>query len=270
MSDRLQEVFGLHHRPFDKDLAPEGMWIDPDRQAAIERLVDTVQAHHHALVLGESGTGKTVVLRALRAKLSPVHYHLVYLSNVTLGRRDFYRQICSGLGIASKGTPAGMFEAVQQNLQSLGTEHRRHPVMFFDEAQLMQNDMLGHLHVLANFDWDSRPLLSLILVGLPELGDRLKLGIHRSLLTRIATRVELRPVSPDHTIAYVRQRLKEAGGKAELFSSDGYALLHQVTGGLLRSVDIVAEAALRLAAQQDIRIVDRALVQRAFQGTPLS
>lgn len=270
MSDRIQEAFGLRRRPFGKDLPPEAMWLDQTRQSAVDTLIDIVTARQHALVTGESGVGKTCVLRALRAKLSPVHYRLVYVSHVTLGKRDFYRQVCLALGIESRGMPAAMFEAIQRNLHQLTAEHRQHPVLILDEAQLIPDDTLAHLHVLANFDWDSQPMLSLVLVGLPELGDRLKLGIHRSLLTRVAAKVEVLPTSPEHTMNYVRQRIKDAGGKSEIFAPDGYALLHELTGGMLRSVDVLAEAALRLAAHTDVRIVDRALVRRAFQLTPLS
>lgn len=270
MSDRIQEAFGLRRRPFGKDLPPEAMWLDETRQSAVDRLVDAVTARQHALVIGESGVGKTCVLRALRVKLSPVHFKLVYVSNVTLGKRDFYRQVSHALGIDAKFMPAAMFEAIQRNLHQLTAEHRQHPVLVLDEAQLIPNDTLAHLHVLANFDWDSQPMLSLVLVGLPEFADRLKLGIHRSLLTRISAKVEVHPTSADHTVTYVRQRLKDAGCKSEIFAPDGYALLHELTGGLLRSVDVLAEAALRLAAHTDVRIVDRALVRRAFQLTPLA
>ena len=90
--------------------------------------------------------------------------------------------------------PASMYAAIQQNLAALAAD-RVHPVLVLDEAHLLPDDTLGTLHVLANFAWDAVPILSLVLVGLPELGDRLKLGVHRSLLTRMATRVTLAPTT---------------------------------------------------------------------------
>ena len=134
----------------------------------------------------------------------------------------------------------------------------------------MPDVTLGHLHLLANFQWDSEPLLSLIFVGLPELLERLRLGIHRSLLTRIHTKVEISPGSPELTSAYVRKRLVDAGSKSEVFTADGLGLLHELTGGLLRSVDVLAVAALRLATVEDKALVDRDLVRRALHHTPLA
>ncbi len=270
MSDRIEQALGLKKRPFGKDIPAEALWMDGGRGAALVRLADTVTHRQHALVTGEPGVGKTCVLRALRDRLSTVHFRLHYIAHVTLGRRDFYRQLCYALGIAPKSTPAAMFEGIRKECHTSASEHRAHTVLVLDEAQLMPDSTMSQLHVLANFDWDSEPMLSLVFVGLPELHDKLRLGIHRSLLSRIHTRIELSAGSPELTAAYVRSRLAEAGAKTELFTADGLAVLHEETGGLLRSVNIVATAALRLAVAEDTTFIDRALVRRAVHHTPLA
>ena len=101
MSDRVQQAFGLTHRPFDKRLSADLMWMDGGRQEALDRLADTVAHRQHALVLGEPGIGKTCVVRSLKHRLSPTHFRVEYVAHVTLGRRDFYRQLCLVLGIAA-------------------------------------------------------------------------------------------------------------------------------------------------------------------------
>lgn len=270
MSDVLLAAFALRRQPFAKDVSTDTLWLDEARKTAVERLIAAVSRREHVLVKGDSGSGKNCVLRAMRDALSPVHFRPVYLANVTLGRRDFYRQVSLALGLEPRGTPAALFEAIQRDIETLHREHRVHPVLVLDEAQLMPDTTLSHLHVLMNFAWDSEPLLSLVLVGLPELHERLKLGIHRSLLTRISTCVEVPPVQPDQTATYVRKRLADAGAKGELFAPDALVVLHELTGGVLRSVDTVAEQALRIAAQQDVRLVDRAIVKKAFKATPLA
>ena len=109
----------------------------------------------------------------------------------------------------------------------------------------------------------------LVLVGLPELHGRLRLGVHRSLLTRIGTWVTLEASSPELTVGYVRQRMEVAGARQEVFTADGLSLLHELSGGVLRSVDVLASSALRLAATEDKRLVDRDVVRRGASGTPL-
>lgn len=270
MSDAVQQAFGLRRAPFDKDLPAESLWLDESREQAIDTLLDAVTHRRHALVTGEPGVGKTTVLRALHGRLSPVHHRCFYLPYVTLSPRDFTRQLCRALGLEVKATPAAMFDALQREAHKLHNEHRVHPVLVLDECHLMPDRTLSHLHILANFNWDSEPLMSLVLVGLPELHDKLRLGVHRSLLTRLSVKVELQPATAQRTQAYVRQRLADAGAKAELFTPDGLGVLHELSGGLLRSVDVLAQASLRLAAHQDIKLVDRQLVVRAFHATPLA
>ncbi len=270
MTDRVQQAFGLSRQPFDKDIPVDLMWMDSGRQSALERLAQTITHHQHGLVIGEPGVGKTCVLRALRERLSPAHFRIEYVAHVTLGRRDFYRQLCYTLGIEPKSTPAAMFEGIQRECLVGANDHRLHAAVVLDEAHLMPDGTLSHLHLLANFHWDSKPLLSLIFVGLPELLERLKLGIHRSLLTRIHTKIELSPGSPDLTAAYLRQRLVAAGAKSEVFTADGLGLMHELTGGLLRSVDVLALAAMRLATLEDKTLIDRDLVRRALHHTPLA
>lgn len=269
MTDRVQQAFGLAHQPFDKTLATDLMWMDDGRQAAIDRLVETVAHRQHALVVGEPGVGKTCVLRALRDKLSPAHFRVDYLAHVTLGRRDFYRQLCHTLAVEPKATPAAMFESIQRECATASSEHRRHAVIVLDEAHLIPDATLAHLHLLANFEWDSAPMLSLVFVGLPELHDRLRLSIHRALMTRLQTKVELSAGSPEMTAAYIRKRLGDAGARSEVFTADGLAQVHELTGGLFRSIDVLSLASLRLAAAEDAALVDRAVVRRALHHTPL-
>lgn len=268
MSDGVQEMFGLHRRPFDKDLDAGQLWLDPGRADAIDRLVDAASARQHALVIGESGVGKNCVLRALRERLSPVHFRPHYLAHNSLGPRDFYRQICSVLGIQCKLMPVALFEAIQRDLSALAAD-RVHPVLVIDEAQLMPDRTLSALHVLSNFEWDSQPVFTFVLVGLPELADRLRLSLYRSLLTRIAHRIEIVPATAEETAAYVRKRLVDAGAKSDIFAPDALVVLHEATGGVLRSIDVVADQTLRLAVRQQVRIVDRGLVRKALALTPL-
>lgn len=270
MSDLVQQTFDADTLPFGKDVRNDHLWLDGGREAEVKRMVQTIAQRQHVIVVGESGIGKTCVTRAIEDALSPAHFRVEYTAHVTLGRRDFYRQVCRSLNIEPKAMPAAMFEAIQRECSGQASEHRVHTVLVLDEMHLMPDATLSHLHLLANFRWDSQPLLSLVLVGLPELLGRLRLGVHRSLLTRIHTKVELSPGSAELTTAYVRKRLADAGVQGEVFTRDGLSLLHELTGGLLRSVDVLALAAMRLAAAEDQRLVDRDLVRRALHHTPLA
>ena len=266
--DSTLSFFDLSRSPFGKEVNVKDLWLDPSRESAVDRLVEAVHRRQHALVRGEPGVGKNCVTRAMKHRLPETAFRVVYVANVTVGRRDFYRQLSFALGLQPRGTMAAVFEAVQREVRGSWSDHRIHPVLVIDEAHLMPDATLSHLHVLANFDMDSRPLLSLVLVGLPELQDRLRLGVHRSLLTRIGTMVDIGVTGPADTAAYVRHRLERAGATRDIFASDGFVVLHELAAGVPRVLDALAEGAMREAAERDERLISRASVRRAWQATP--
>lgn len=261
--------FSLNQPPFAKDLPDEELFLPPSKEGLLGELLEALNARGSILLCGEPGVGKTCLLRALRHRLTePANrFRLTYCHNATLGRRDFYRQLCLALGLTPSATAAGVFYAVSTHVQMLATE-RSHPVFLLDEAHLLHQDTLDHLHILLNYEWDSQPLLSLILVGLPELADRLALRKNRSLLSRLHTRLRIEPLLPSDTAEYLRLRLRRAGCDRDLFDSDALALLHQATQGAMRDLDRLATHALRLAAAKKRRLIDRAIVSQALSIDP--
>jgi general secretion pathway protein A len=251
--------FNLEQPPFDKDVVDSALWLPTSKASVVERLVEAVEEHQHVLLTGEPGVGKTCTLRALRHRLPEAGFRLTYCSNATLGRRDFYRQLCHALGLSPKATAAAVFTAVNEHVEDLGRE-RIHPVFLLDEAHLLRQDVLEHLHVLANYQWDQKPLLTLVLVGLPELWARLRLHKNRSLWSRIHCRVAIDDPAPEDTVEYVAYRLRCAGTERQLFTSDALSVLHEGTSGILRDIDRVAGNALRTAARRKLKEVDRSIV----------
>ncbi|WP_437479330.1 ATP-binding protein [Sorangium sp. So ce1014] len=132
--------------------------------------------------------------------------------------RDIYRQLCHALGLNPAATAAAAFYAVSAHVEPLGRE-RIHPVFLLDEAHLLHQDTLDHLHILLNYEWDSRALLSLILVGLSDLQGRLELRKNRSLYSRIERRLSIGAMVPDDTGEYVRLRMSRAGADRDVFTA---------------------------------------------------
>jgi type II secretory pathway predicted ATPase ExeA len=260
MSAPSHTFFSLSHDPFSKEVPDTDLWLPPSKQGQVEELVDTLQARQSALLVGEPGVGKTCVLRALRQHLPRERFRLTYCHNATLGRRDFYRQLCLALGLSPKATAAAVFYSVTGHVQELASA-RVHPVFLLDEAHLLHSDVLAHLHILLNYEWDSRALLSVVLVGLPELEDRLALSTHKSLLSRLHTRLRIEPVTPEDSADYLRHRLALAACDRELFAQDAVALLHEASQGAHRELDRLASLCLREAARRKRKLIDTELVR---------
>jgi len=254
--------YGLSAAPFSKEVGDGELWVPTSRRRLVDDLVEACQERGHVLLTGEPGVGKTCVLRALRHRLPRESFRLTYCHNATLGRRDFYRHVCLALGLAPKATAAAVFYAIHEHVQQLGGE-RTHPIFLLDEAHLLHQDVLEHLHILANHEWDARALLSLTLVGLPELRERLALHKNRSLWSRIHTRLALGEASVADTAEYIAYRMKRAGCERDVFSSDALAYLHEASRGHLRDLDRIATVCLKLGHKRKLRAIDRDLVARA-------
>jgi len=257
--------FGLKSAPFTKEIDDADIWLPPSKAALVEELCDALQQRQSLLLVGEPGVGKTCVLRALRHRLPSQGFRLTYCHNATLGRRDFYRQLCLALGLSPFASAAAIFFSISSNVEELAKE-KIHPVFLLDEAHLLHQDMLDHLHILMNYQWDSKALLSLLLVGLPELDDRLSLRRNRSLYSRLQRRFYLEPVTPEDTAEYLRMRLLRVGCDRELFASDAVAMLHEAACGALRDIDRVATNALREAARKKRKLVERDTLQKVLEA----
>jgi type II secretory pathway predicted ATPase ExeA len=257
--------FGLGGHPLSKEIDDQGLWLPASKQELVAELSDALTARESVVLVGEPGVGKTCVLRALRHRLPQQGFRLTYCHNATLGRRDFYRQLCLALGLSPSATAAAVFYAVSTHIEELGRE-RIHPVFLLDESHLLHQDTLDHLHILLNYEWDRRALLSLVLVGLPELRDRLTMRRNRSLYSRLHRRLQLDPLAPDDTAEYLRVRLGHVGCDRELFSHDAVAMLHEATAGALRDIDRLATAALRETARRKRKLVERDVIARVVEA----
>jgi type II secretory pathway predicted ATPase ExeA len=257
-------AFGLRCAPFSKELDDAQLWLPESKATLVADIQEALSDRQSVLLLGEPGVGKTCVLRAVRHNLPQAGFRLTYCRNATLGRRDFYRYLCHALGLHPTSTAANLFLAVEAHVHDLHRD-KTHPVFLIDEAHLLHPDMLAHLHILLNYEWDAKALLSILLVGLPELEANLSRRAHRSLLTRIHHRFLLAPASVADTAEYVRFRLHAAGCNHPLFPDDSLAALHELSQGALREIDRLATAALRDAAKRKKKLVDRDLVVRAAE-----
>jgi len=125
---------------------------------------------------------------------------------------------------------------------------------------LLHQDVLDHLHILANYQWDAKALWTVGLVGLPELWDRMMLRRNRALWSRIHCRIHLGEAEPADTAEYVRHRLTTAGTDRQVFSSDAIALLHE---GCCVACPTPDGVALQLAVRQ----AEKSTPQKIFCST---
>jgi len=261
----IMNRYGLKRQPFSKEVPADELFVSSGHEEIGYRLEAAIEGHASAVLTGEVGVGKTFLLRALARDLNPSRYRVTYIHNANVSRRDFYRQLSTALALEPKAHPSALFRQVQAHVEELADEQKIHPVILLDEAHLLATSVLEHLHVLLNYRMDSRSFLSVILIGLPELKDRLARNIMASLSTRLPVRVHLEPIAVEEVAAYLSHRLKTAGCDQEVFSEEAVLCIREATGGVLRRINILAHHCLEVACNGKGSLVDGGTVQAAVR-----
>lgn len=263
--NKILSIYGLAREPFTKDIAPAEMLQTEPLQEALQSLKAAVEGRASAVITGDSGCGKTCLLRALEEDLPQGRYRLHYAYNSTVNRRDFYRQLSIGMGLEPHSSFAALHASISTHIQELASQHKLRVIIVLDEAQLLCVQVLEQLHILLNFEKDSKPWLSLILIGLPDLRETLKRNVLASLTARMPIRIHLQPFDADQVKLYIRHRMTTAGCRREVFSDDALLLMSKATGGIMRRLDVLGEQCLIAALKAKSNIVDAAVVQKAIQ-----
>ncbi len=259
-----ETFFGLQERPFDLTTNPRFLFLTPRHREALSTLRYGLSAPRGlTLLLGDAGTGKTTVLRAALNEERRPENRNVLLTNPTLTRPEFYEFIARGFGLDESCalSKARFLTEFQRDV------HERHQAgglttLIIDEAQSLPYELLEEVRLLANIETSTVKLLNLVLVGQPELADRLNEQSLRQLKQRITLRAQLAPLDLKETAAYVAGRLRIAGGNvSEILTKNAVLAIHEISTGLPRIVNVLADNALMGGFAAQTKPVDAAIVR---------
>ena len=267
------DYFGLKEAPFRITPNTEYWYAGGQRGeilAALGYAID--QGEGIIKVVGEVGSGKTMLCRMLVAKLPP-HIDSVYLGNPTLAPDEMLGAILADLGIE---TPAeGRQARLTQLNQVLLERHEagRRVVVFVEEAQGISLDNLEFLRLLTNLETATDKLLQIVLFGQPELDSMLADSRIRQLKDRITLSLSLSPLNASEVADYLRARLGVAGYRGpDLFPAPLVARMTQVSAGLSRRINVLADKMLLAAYAEQTRNLEsrhlEAAARDAETGAP--
>jgi general secretion pathway protein A len=238
--------FGLRTKPFAVTPDPRFLYQGRTHREALAALTYGV-GHRRGFVclIGEVGTGKTILLRALLERLD-VSVRTVLITHTTLDREELVRMILHDLGVTHAGmTRVEMIQALQEYVLSELMARRPPPLLIVDEAQNLLEEVLEEIRLLTNLEIGDSKLLQVVLSGQPELERMLARPGLRQLGQRIAVRARLAPLDQAETMAYVKHRLHVAGARnLDLFSRRALRRVFWRTAGLPRLVNILCEQSL--------------------------
>ena len=251
----FEDFFGFSTKPFGKTPDPAFLYESRQHKEALARLEYAVEEKELALLVGDVGSGKTTLSRALIDRIGETR-PVVLLINPRLTPTQFLRSIASGLGLTPAKFRNDLLDQIHTKLYEL-YEEKREPVVLIDEAQLIPSKAtFDEIRLLTNFQLDDQNLLSVILVGQPELNDRLQRHAYAALRQRIGMRYRIGPLSLDETIEYMEHRIATAGGGRNPFSRAAMEEIHATSGGIPRLINTLATTALLDAFGEDAENVD--------------
>jgi type II secretory pathway predicted ATPase ExeA len=255
----------LNEPPFDNSPNPKFFYLSPEHEEALVRLMYAV--HHRkgcAMLTGEHGCGKTTLTRALIQRLEAERFEIGLLTNPAWDPTEFLREVLYQLGLeAAPGTRADLLHRVQEVLFR-NYQAGRDTVVIVDEAQLIEDDaVFEELRLLLNFQTNERFLVTVLLVGMPELAGTVRRLKH--LDQRVAIRYHVNTLDADHTAAYITHRLKMAGRAEPIFTEAAVRLIFDFTRGIPREINNVCDLALLLGYSRRLAEIDERVVGEAIQ-----
>jgi len=256
----IKSYYKFTREPFNRDIAIDGLYMHSGFQTAYERLEHTAKRKLFAVLTGDSGIGKTTVIRRLSERMDANRYVVLYLSDSALTPRNFYFETLHQLSIAPKFYRGDAKRQLQKALALLEAEQKT-PVIIVDEGHLLDRSMLEEIRFLLNLKMDSYSPLSLILVGQSELKDILRLQINSAIAQRIDFKFHMNSFGLAETTEYIRQHLKTAGNIAEIFTQSAIKTIQEYSGGVARRINKLCSLVLHAGVSQNQQLIDDHLVR---------
>lgn len=239
------EFYQLKERPFDLTPNPRFLYLSRQHREAINHLLYAIyQRKGFALLTGEVGAGKTTVCRLLLDQLDQKYATALILNPILTGDQ-LIRAIALEFGLDVIG---------RDRLESLDTlnrflldlaEHGRDAVLIIDEAQDLSDHLLEQVRLLSNLETNDRKLIQIVLMGQPELRDRLRAPKLRQIKQRITVSYHLSPLGFTDTCRYIQHRLAVAGARGvPYFTLPAMWRIYRHTGGIPRLINAVCDKAL--------------------------
>lgn len=253
--------WGLARSPFENVPDPRFYVPSVQHEAAKERMLYGIYGRKGFVMLtGEIGSGKTMISRSLILNLPRSRFDVGLVANPSISGVEFLGEILLQLGLDGAGTKAEQLRRLNERLLA---NYRRgvDTVVLVDEAQAIRDEQtFEDLRLLSNFQLNDRFLMTIVLLGQPEL--RARVAQIPQLAQRIAVRYHLERFDRAETKAYIRGRLAAVGCHQDIFSSGAITMIYNETGGVCRLINALCDLCLHVGSLQGARRVGKGLVQQ--------
>jgi general secretion pathway protein A len=262
-----KSFYDLRRNPFEISPDPSFLFPTPGHREALAALYYGVRRHKGFVVLtGEVGTGKTLMVRWLLQLFKGTNVAYAYVFNSRLSSLEFLQYIAGDFGLAVGKSKSDL---LLEFGRFLITRHQQKltTVLVVDEAHHLSAEVLEEIRLLTNLETPQEKLLQILLIGQPELDEKLDLPELRQLKQRIALRARLEALDPEETSGYIKRRLQLAGAPqaGTIFPDHTIAEIYRFSRGIPRLVNTICENALITAYARQLRSVPVDIIYEVAQ-----
>ncbi|MDD3294443.1 MAG: AAA family ATPase, partial [Geobacteraceae bacterium] len=258
--------FGFREKPFTITPNPQFIFLSKNHKEAFAHLLYGIDNHAGFIELtGEVGTGKTTVLRTLLNQLDGDNYRTALIFNPSLSALELLRNINHEYGISSEDElNSRLLDTLNRFLLRENAEGRT-VVLVIDEAQNLEPQVLEQIRLISNLETERDKLIQIVLVGQPELREKLRRTELRQLSQRIMVRYHLCPMDYDDTAEYIAHRIEVAAGHhLDIFTPGALKEIYRFSGGLPRLINVVCDRALLVAYTKNARWITSSMASAAI------
>ena len=256
----FESFYGLTQTPFSRAIPTDKLYRGNDSDELIERLKWAAQGQLFAIMIGDSGTGKTSTLRRLHDELQNTRFKVLYVSDSKMTPRTFYKSILEQLGFEAKYTRSEAKRQLHREIEIMKGVYGSLPVAIIDEAHLLDREMLEEIRFLLNFRMDSQSPMALILAGEPRLRENLKLQSYAAIRQRVDIQVGIGHMDRRQTGEYITSHMTYAGCEKDIFSDAAIDEIFRFSSGIPRMINKACASALIYGAQNRKTIIDDHMV----------
>ncbi len=242
-----KHFYNLQRNPFEITPDPSFLFPTKKHNEALASLYYGVKRRKGFVVLtGEVGTGKTVLVRCLVQILQRTNVAFAYVFNPRFSPMEFLQYVAGDFRLPTAGKNKSDLLLELSRYASARHQKGLTTVLVVDEAHHLSTDVLEEVRLLTNIETSQEKLLQVLLVGQPELDDKLDAIDLRQLKQRVALRSHLGALNLDETQGYIHRRLQLAGNSnpAQLFPFDTVREVHRHAHGIPRLINTLCENAL--------------------------
>ena len=267
-----KEFFGLRANPFNVNPDPRYLFLTRHTEEALACLTYGIQSRKgFVLLTGEVGTGKTTLINKLLEWLRLQQVATAFIFNSRMNVPQFLDYMMADFGIPCDSRSKSQILLRLYNCLLDRYRAGETAVLIVDEAQNLTDEVLEEVRLLTNLETFTEKLLQIVLVGQPELEQKLKQPQLRQLRQRLTLRAKTHPLALEETRAYIAQRLRIAGSNGQqIFDPEAVALIHRYASGIPRVVNLLCEHCLVSAFVDQQKVVTSIVVEAVARDFDLS